>query len=435
MVFTCCKKSLEAFQADAAHQQELEAVAQHELNARRRKFAGTMGLPAGIQNELVGATEAFPVRYYICDNSGSMMTNDGHRFIRSTHAANSNATAGRGFTREGLVSCSRWKELVQTLRWVGETAIGLEAPTHLLLLNSLPGVGSNSNGVVTLGNGRRFEEKRALEQLLASSPRGGTPICERIRRVVQMVRSQEQALRSKGQRAVVTIATDGISTDGDVAAALKPLESLPVWVVIKLCTDDDDVVGYWNEVDGELELDMDVLDDLCGEAKEVTTVNPWLTYGLELHRLREWGSPHKLLDMLDEVQFSSDQAAELMSLILGAEATVAIRDCPLELDPRGFAAALEQAQQPSRVPAVWCPLKQRRTAWFDPARLPAVQGLGLSHIGMGMGMGMADPAASGTAGQQHSHTQQNDVRLDIHAASAPQQAQKLPMAMPVSRSA
>ena len=50
---------------------------------------------------------------------------------------------------------------------------------------------------------------------------------------------------------------------------MRPLEKLPVWVVIRLCTDEDKMVTYWNNVDSDIELSMDVIDDHLGEAKEI----------------------------------------------------------------------------------------------------------------------------------------------------------------------
>jgi hypothetical protein len=45
---------------------------------------------------------------------------------------------------------------------------------------------------------------------------------------------------------------------------------------------------------------MDVLDDLVGESQEVYELNPWVTYGEPLHRLREFGVRMKALDLIDE---------------------------------------------------------------------------------------------------------------------------------------
>jgi hypothetical protein len=39
-----------------------------------------------------------------------------------------------------------------------------------------------------------------------------------------------------------------------------------------------------------LGVDLDVLDDFEGEAKEVARVNPWLNYSPPLHRIRETGA-------------------------------------------------------------------------------------------------------------------------------------------------
>ena len=61
--------------------------------------------------------------------------------------------------------------------------------------------------------------------------------------------AMEPWLRSTGQKVSLTIATDGESSDGDIAAAMRPLQRLPVNVVIRLCTDQDSIVEYWNNID------------------------------------------------------------------------------------------------------------------------------------------------------------------------------------------
>ena len=54
-----------------------------------------------------------------------------------------------------------------------------------------------------------------------------------------------------------------------ITATLRRLKNLPVWVVVRLCTDDPRMVTYWNNIDSEVELNMDVIDDPLGEAKEI----------------------------------------------------------------------------------------------------------------------------------------------------------------------
>jgi len=89
--------------------------------------------------------------------------------------------------------------------------------------------------------------------------------------------------------------------------AVSSLLQLPVLVILRLCTEEQTVVDYWNNIDNQLELDIDVIDDQLGDAKQIVAVNGWMTYGEPMHRLREFGTVLKELDLIDESTLSSDQ--------------------------------------------------------------------------------------------------------------------------------
>ena len=122
-------------------------------------------------------------------------------------------------------------------------------------------------------------------------------------------------MRATCKKAALVIFTDGEASDGDIAEALKPLHDLPVWVVIRLCTEEAGIVSYWTNIDKQLELNMDVLDDPIGESREIVKNNNWLTYGAPLHRLREFGVIAKEFDMLDETMLSADQMVKFCAFM------------------------------------------------------------------------------------------------------------------------
>jgi hypothetical protein len=146
-----------------------------------------------------------------------------------------------------------------------------------------------------------------LSAILDGSPGGGTPLCRHVNEIAASITAIAPDLRASGKKAALVIFTDGEASDGDLSEALKPLHDLPVWVVVRLCTDEESVVKYWSDIDKQLELNMDVIDDPMGESVEIQRINYWLTYGTPLHRLREFGVTAKEFDMLDEGKLSAEQ--------------------------------------------------------------------------------------------------------------------------------
>ena len=266
-----------------------------------REYLTSHRWPPGLQQTFLNSLHRVPMRFFICDDSGSMSTDDGKKLLPAPSGSTMNFK---------LVKCTRWNELTLTLQFHAGLAHIANAPTEFRMLNcSAPLLIGDSNSDP---DGYRY---RQFLSLLDQSPNGGTPLCYHIRDVVAKITAMAPALRANGQKACVIIATDGESSDGDIASAMRPLKDLPCWVVVRLCTDHENIVNYWNSVDETLELDMDVLDDLSGEAQEIRAMNPWLTYGEPLHRIREFGIPLKEIDLLDEKKLSVDQIRQFASFL------------------------------------------------------------------------------------------------------------------------
>lgn len=159
------------------------------------------------------------------------------------------------------------------------------------------------------------ENVARLLEALNVVPAGETPLCTHIHDIARNIRKHERRLRAHNQLACIVIATDGESSDGDIVEALSALRDLPCWVIVRLCTNDERVVEYWNSIDERIDLKVDVLDDLVGEAKEVRKFNPWLAYGEALHRMREFGVSFPEMDALDEQLLRMDDLRKVCALM------------------------------------------------------------------------------------------------------------------------
>jgi Mg-chelatase subunit ChlD len=329
------------------------------------------GYTSGLIKSIARSNVTFPLRIWIVDNSGSMMNGDGHRLVET------------GYSNDvKFVSCTRWAEIQETVEYHIQIAALLGAPTVFRLMND-PGkmVGPQQFSIGERGPDFIPEDVNlALNTIRAASPIGVTPLSDHVREIRENVMAMRDGLMHQGQRVVIILATDGLPSNNygvsnsgtlkEFKDCLRSLEGLPVWIVVRLCTDEDQVVDFYNDLDCELELSLEVIDDFVGEAEEIYEYNKWLNYALPLHRIREMGFSHKLFDLLDERALTKDELRQFFLLMFG-EASLDGTPDP-QVDWEGFLKCIDRIA--NREKKQWNPMKKRMSPWVDTKRLNSVYG-------------------------------------------------------------
>ena len=97
--------------------------------------------------------------------------------------------------------------------------------------------------------------------------------------------------------------------------------------------------------------------------------NPWLTYGMGLHRLREAGLLSDVFDFLDEQQFTLDQLHEFcIALFIGDKSGIKL---PHPRESRtSFFQTLKMLVDKEEMQ--WNPVRKKMMPWIDMARLEAI---------------------------------------------------------------
>ena len=309
--------------------------------------------PAGFAKTILDSKESVAFRFVVVDNSRSMLKRDGHRLV-------SDRSGSAKFEE-----CSRWEEVTSSMGVIVSHADAAGTPMEIRLLNKAQPVivGQTANA-----GGANLEAVRAM---LATEPSGLTPVCKQIREVIDRIRSMEAELTASNKIALLIIITDGESTDGNVSDMLKPLEGLPLQIIIRMCTDEMEVSEYWHNINASLDLDMRVLDDVEAEAVEVVSNNPWLTYGEPLHRAREFGVQLGAIDVLEERQLSKVEIKSVAEVLLAAPGS---DQAPLpdpEADWETFVQSVATAQHD--LPLVYCPVNKQQRSWINVLELRKYQ--------------------------------------------------------------
>jgi len=341
------------------------------LNEQHIQQLLKQGFTRGLSLSLEEMKKMFALRIWIVDNSGSMQQPDGHRIVST------------GPNSVKTIPSSRWDEIVECVEYHAKFAGLIEAPTRFRLLNN-PGanVGPQQFSVAEEGNGGNIMQQvqNVTNIMRKARPNGCTPLTSHILEIHNEISQMAPELRRLGKKVVIVIATDGLPTNElgfggnahnqEFVDALRMLEGLPVWVVVRLCTDDDSVVNFYNDLDGQLELSLEVLDDFCGEAAEVTGENPWLNYTLPLHRLREFGYHDRVFDMLDERPLLKSEIRDYCCLLFGRDNIDGMSDPSIDWD----AFVQDVSRLLMMESRQYNPVTKRASPWINISRMNRIYG-------------------------------------------------------------
>ena len=337
-----------------------------EIQQKQKNRLTDQGYTSGLANSLSDMKLLFPLRIWIVDNSGSMQSRDGNRFVETTSSQNVK-----------IVPCTRWAEIQECVTYHIQMSALLQAPTSFRLLNH-PGahVGKQQFDLALDGEENIPQETADACRIITNArPSGVTPLTNHIIEIQKAVCLMKEDLIQRGQRVSLIIATDGLPTDDRgqggrhvhdmFIEALRSLEGLPMWIVIRLCTDEDDVVDFYSSLDDQLELSIEVLDDFVSEAKEVHKHNEWLNYALPLHRMREMGFHDRVFDMLDERDLTQEELHQFCMFLFGVENMDGMPDPAA--DWSGFLRRISELNE--REAPQWDPLRKRVLPWIDTKKL------------------------------------------------------------------
>lgn len=305
------------------------------------------GFSPGLIKSLVG--NAGP-RIWVLDNSQSMHMQDARLVVQ----------------QQQQNTASRWQELQECVSYHVQLFVRLGTPIRFALLNE-PG----SGGLKYFGlnqSGDLAQEQRIIAQSIgASRPHGAATLATELKILRDYVASIERTVRANNHLVAIVIATQGLPTNEfhqtsgiitqEFVNVLQSFTNLPVSITIRMCSNDEQAIHFYNTLDSRLSFRFDVLDDWWGEALEVYLRNPWVTYALVLHRFRETGTHLNVLDNLDERLLHIREAANLCEFLFGQKLP----------DPNGdWASFLHMIDRYLRSEQQhWNPIHQRYMPWID----------------------------------------------------------------------
>jgi len=195
-------------------------------------------------------------------------------------------------------------------------------------------------------------------------PSGFTPLTKHLKYIKEHVEQILPTL-SEGQHVSITIATDGLPSD-DLGASgrkekeefvqlLRSMLEVPVFVVIRLCSKEKEIVEFYQDLNSQLEMPIDLLRDFATEAAKVERNNRYINYFHSLHRCREMGFNHRLLDIINIRSLTVEEVGDFMRVLFSLEKEVNLDP---ETDWNEFVKAISKLAKSEK--KQWNPISSRK---------------------------------------------------------------------------
>ncbi|KAL7537488.1 hypothetical protein ACHAXR_007847 [Thalassiosira sp. AJA248-18] len=354
-----------------------------------RECLASIGLPPGLLSSVYKSYQTCEARMWVLDNSSQMKKHDSHILAKG----NGEDGDDKGAIKR-MDNVTRWKELQECVAFHSAMAAKCFIPTkywlvndpahsvqkmdffdpksikqHFNLCHKNPGkdVASELNHI-------RFSMKHIQ---LDQSP---CPLAFCLRSLHKSLLQEAPKISAQGGHVALVLCTQGKPTDKhgtsnskvvhDFVRELSRFAELDVVrIIVRLCTDDENVRDMFNTLDRKFDS-VDVLDDFWGEAREVYLHNPWLTYTMGLHRLRESALAAQVIDHLDEEPLSLDEIHQLCNIMFLGDDNNCIDLPHPHKNWDNFIRVLKVLVK--KEPLQWNPIKKKMTPWINLKKLEAM---------------------------------------------------------------
>mmetsp|Transcript_5684 Transcript_5684/g.11685 ORF Transcript_5684/g.11685 Transcript_5684/m.11685 type:complete len:740 (-) Transcript_5684:174-2393(-) len=343
----------------------------HSCNATKQSYLDYLGLPRGLLKSFSRDLHKCDLRIWLIDNSTAMLERDSHRVSGSLDDI------------KKIDGVTRWEELSSTIAFHVDMATRCWIPTRSFLINYQKSSKTPQKFTLCCKTPDDIQSeikqyKRFMKYATPKTP--FNPLALSIQTIRKIIAPGAKRLIQEGKHINLVICTQGIPTDmegntgpsvtKEFKESIRSLSELPVKIIVRVVSDDENVFDFYNALDGQLDS-LDVLDDFWGEGLEVYLRNPWLAYGLGLHRFREAGMAWELVNDIDERTLRIDEVYDFCKLFfLGSKNSTSLPDPRVNWD--GFCHALSNVLQ--REKAQWNPVSNKLTPWIDLNKLAAMYG-------------------------------------------------------------